>query len=143
MPSRIVALPGYEYRGTLLRRVALGGQPRHLKRKRSRGERMSINKRNIDTGEVSKPSPGPIRPSGAGNHATHRRENELAAEDAQRRDDEAELCEDDLDEPMTADQAEQLRILCEEADEDFDPALSRDAAERQIRRLQHRAGYKP
>ncbi len=104
---------------------------------------MSINKRNIDTGEVSKPSPGPIRPSGTGNHATHRRENELAAEDAQRRDDEAELCEDDPDEPMTADQAEHLRLLCEEADEDFDPSLSRDAAERQIRRLQHQAGYKP
>ena len=101
---------------------------------------MSINKRNIDTGEVSKPSPGPIRPSGAGNHATHRRENELAEEDRQRRAAAGELCEGDPDEPMTADQAEQLRLLCEEADEDFDPALSREAAEGQIRRLQHKTG---
>ena len=117
---------------------------------------MSINKRNIDSGDVSKSSPGPIRPSGTGNHATHRRENELAAEDAQRRgvagrkagplppagipDD---LCVRDMDEPMTEDQAEHLRILCEEAGEEFDPTLHRDEAERQIRRLQHKAGYKP
>ena len=117
---------------------------------------MSINKRNIDTDQVSSPSPGPIRPSGTGNHATHRRENELAAEDAQRRgvagrkagplppvaapDD---LCVRDMDEPMTEDQAEHLRLLCEEAEEEFDPSLSREAADRHIRRLQHKAGYKP
>jgi hypothetical protein len=101
---------------------------------------MSSNKRNIDPGEVSKPSPGPIRPSGTANH---RRENELAEEDRQRRDDDAELCEGDPDEPMTAEQTVKLRLLCEEADEDLDPALSRVAAERQIRRLQHKAGRKP
>src|SRR5438874_4954045 len=105
---------------------------------------MSINKRNIDTGDVSKPSPGPIRPSGTGSHATHRRENELAAEDRQRRGvagrkagplppiaAPADLCVRDMDEAMTEDQAEHLRILCAEAGEDFDPALSREAAERQ------------
>ena len=101
---------------------------------------MSSNKRNIDTGDVSKPSPGPIRPSGTANH---RRENELAEEDRQRRNDDAELCEGDPGEPMTAEQAVELRLLCEEADEDFDPALSHEAAERQIRRLQHKSGHKP
>ena len=101
---------------------------------------MSSNKRNIDPGEVSKPSPGPIRPSGTANH---RRENELAEEDRQRRDTDAELCEGDPDEPMTAEQAVELRLLCEEADEDFDPSLSREAAERQIRRLRPRAGLQP
>jgi hypothetical protein len=100
---------------------------------------MSINKRNIDIDDLSTPSPGPIRGSGTGNH---RRENELAAEDAQRRDDDAEFCEDDPNEPMTEDQAEDLRILCEEAGEDFDPSLSREAAERQIRRLQQKAGHR-
>ena len=88
---------------------------------------MSSDKRDIDSGEASKPSPGPLRPSGTANH---RRENELAEEDRQRREDDAELCEGDPDEPMTPEQSEQLRLLCEEADEDFDPALPRDAAER-------------
>ena len=101
---------------------------------------MSSNKRNIDTDDVSKPDPGPIRPSGTANH---RRENELAEEDRQRRDADAALCEGDPDEPMTMEQAEQLRILCEEAAEDFDPTLSHEAAERQIRRLQHKARHKP
>jgi hypothetical protein len=101
---------------------------------------MSSNKRNIDTDDVSKPDPGPIRPSGTANH---RRENELAEEDRQRRDAAAELCEGDPDEPMTMEQAEQLRILCGEAAEDFDPMLSHETAERQIRRLQHKAGQKP
>jgi hypothetical protein len=49
----------------------------------------------------------------------------------------------DPDQTMTADQAEHLRILCGEAGEEFDPSLARDAAERQIHRLQHRAGCKP
>ena len=44
---------------------------------------------------------------------------------------------------MTVEQSEQLRLLCEEADEDFDPALSCEAAERQIRRLQHKAERRP
>ena len=101
---------------------------------------MSSNKRNIDTDDVSKPDPGPIRPSGTANH---RRENELAEEDRQRRNDDAELCEDDPDEPMTAEQAEQLQALSEEAGEDFDPTLSHEAAERQIRRMQHKARQKP
>src|ERR1700737_849304 len=100
----MVSLPAYGCRGTLLRRVAVGGQPRHSHRTHV----MSSNKRNIDTGDVSKPSPGPIRPSGTANH---RRENELAEEDRQRRNDDAELCEDDPDEPMTAEQAEQLQAL--------------------------------
>ncbi len=117
---------------------------------------MSINKRNIDTGELSPESPGPIRPSGAGAHARHRREMERAAEEAQLRGVQArkagpqpptgtpaDLCVRDPDEPMTDDQAEHLRVLCEEADEPFDPSLTRDAAERQIQRLQRRAGFKP
>jgi hypothetical protein len=105
---------------------------------------MSISRQNIDSGDVSKPDPGPIRPSGGGNH---RRENELAAEDAQRRGSAggkggptADLGIRDADEPMTAEQTVQLRLLCEEADEDFDPTLSRDAAEQQIRRLQQKTG---
>src|SRR3977135_3180164 len=117
---------------------------------------MSINKRNIDTGELSPESPGPIRPSGTGTHARHRRELERAAEDAQLRGVQARrtgprpppappagLCVRDPDEAMTDDQGEQPRILCEEAGEPFDPSLTRDAAERQIQRLQRRAGFKP
>ena len=49
----------------------------------------------------------------------------------------------DADQPMTDDQAEHLRVLCEEAGEPFDPSLTRDTAERHIRRLQRRAGFKP
>ena len=101
---------------------------------------MSSDKRNIDSGDVSKSNPGPIRAVGSG---SHRRENELAEQDRQRRDAAAELCEDDQGQPMTDAQAEQLRLLCEEVGEDFDPSLSRDAAERQIRRLQHKVGQKP
>jgi hypothetical protein len=108
---------------------------------------MSIDKRNSDTGEFSKPYSDPLRPSGSSNH---RRENELAAEDAQRRGvaggkagTMGDLGLRDTDEPMTAEQAAELRLLCEEADEDFDPTLSRDAAERQIRQLQHKAEQKP
>ena len=117
---------------------------------------MSINKRNVDTGELSPESPGPIRPSGTGTHARHRRELERAAEDAQMRGVQgrkagpqpptgtpSDLCVRDPDEPMTDDQAEHLRVLCEEAGEPFDPSLTRDAAERQIQRLQRRAGFKP
>jgi len=117
---------------------------------------MSINKRNIDTDELSKDSPGPIRPSGTGTHEVHRRQAERAAEDPQLRGVEgrkagtpgrAELAlgktEVESDEPMTADQAEHLRILCEEAGEPFDASLTRSGAQRQIERLQHRAGFKP
>src|SRR5205085_6627363 len=46
---------------------------------------MSINKRNIDTGELSKDSPGPIRPSGTGTHEVHRVGVERATEDPQLR----------------------------------------------------------
>ena len=46
---------------------------------------MSINKRNVDTGEISEESPGPIRPSGTGTHARHRREAERGSEDTQLR----------------------------------------------------------
>ena len=101
---------------------------------------MTSDKRNIDSGDVSKSNPGPIRAGGTG---SHRRENQLAEEDRQRRDAAAELCEDDPGEPMTDAQAEQLRLLCEEVGEVFDPSLSRDAAEHQIRRLQRAGGYKP
>ena len=122
---------------------------------------MSINKRNLDTdeiaqGSITKESQGNAMPSGTGTHAVHRREAERAAEDRQRLGVEGrnagprpepaapdDLCVRDPDEKMTADQAEHLRILCQEAGEDFDPSLTRDAAERQIHRLQHRAGYKP
>ena len=54
-----------------------------------------------------------------------------------------DLCVRDADEPMTDDQARHLRILCEEAGEPFDRSLTRDAAERQIDRLQRRAGFNP
>ena len=117
---------------------------------------MSINKRNIDHGGISPESPGPVRPSGTGTHARHRRELERAAEDAQMRGVQGrnagpqpptgtpgDLCVRDADQPMTDDQAGHLRILCEEAGEPFDPSLTRDAAERQIDRLQRRAGFKP
>ena len=117
---------------------------------------MSINKRNIDRGEISPESPGPIRPSGTGTHARHRHDAERASQDAQLRGVEArkagpqppsgtpeDLCVRDTDEPMTGDQAEHLRILCKEAGEPFDPSLTRDAAERQVDRLQRRAGFKP
>ena len=117
---------------------------------------MSINKRNIDTDEIAKESQGNAMPSGTGTHAVHRRDAERAAEDRQRLGVEGrnagprpepaapdDLCVRDPDEKMTEDQAEHLRILCQEAGEDFDPSLTRDAAERQINRLQHRAGYKP
>ena len=122
---------------------------------------MSINKRNLDTDEIAqgiiaRESQGNAMPSGTGTHAVHRREAERAAEDRQRLGVEGrnagplpepaapdDLCVRDPDEPMSADQAEHLRILCQEAGEAFDPSWTRDAAERQINRLQHRAGYKP
>ena len=99
-----------------------------------------------------------MRPSGTGTHATHRREAERAAEDAQRRGLEgrkagtpgrAELIsggpedEADPDGPMTDEQAEHLQLLCEEAGEPFDRWLTYSAAERRIRALQRRAGFKP
>ena len=117
---------------------------------------MSINKRNVDTDEIAKPSQGNSMPSGTGTHAAHRHQAEKAAEDRYRLGVEGrnagplprppvpdDLCVQDMDAPMTADQAEHLRILCQEAGETFDPSLTRDAAERQIHRLQHRAGHKP
>lgn len=117
---------------------------------------MSINKRNIDTDELAKPSQGNALPAGTGTHDVNRRNAEKSAADPQRRGVEGrkagprppagtpeDLCVRDIDEPMTADQAEHLRILAEEAGEAFGATLSRDAAERQIRRLQHRAGFKP
>jgi hypothetical protein len=117
---------------------------------------MSINKRNIDTEEIAKESQGNAMPSGTGTHAVHRHDADRAAEDRRHLGVEGrnagprptpaasdDLCVRDLDEPVSADQAEHLRILCQEAGEAFDPSLTRDAAERQIHRLQHRAGYKP
>jgi len=117
---------------------------------------MSINKRNIDSDELAKPSQGNALSTGTGTHEVNRRKAEKTADDPQRRGVEGrkagphppigtpgDLCVRDTDEPMTANQAEHLHILTEEAGEAFDPTLSRDAAESQIRRLQHRAGYKP
>ena len=117
---------------------------------------MSINKRNIDTDELAKPSQGNALPTGTGTHDVNRRRSEEAAEDRQMRGVEGrkagpqppiatpeDLCVRDADAPMSDDQAEHLRILCEEAGEPFDPTLSRESAERQIHRLQHRAGFKP
>jgi hypothetical protein len=117
---------------------------------------MSINKRNIDTNELAKPSQGNALPTGTGTHEVNRHRAEEAAEDRQMRGVEGrkagplppvgaseDLCVRDPDEKMTEDQAEHLRILSEEAGEQFNPSLTRDAAERQIRRLQRRAGYKP
>jgi hypothetical protein len=116
---------------------------------------MSINKRNIDTDELAKPSQGNALPAGTGTHQVNRRNAEKAVQDPRLRGVEGrkagprppvatpdDLCVRAVDEPMTADQADHLRILCEEAGEAFDPTLSRDAADRQIRRLQHRAGFK-
>src|ERR1700732_101083 len=99
----MVSLSVYGCRGTLLRRVVLGGQPRHCHRTHV----MSSNKRNIDPSEVSNPSPGPIRPSGTANH---RRENELAEEDRQRRDADAALYDGGPDEPMSAEPAVELPL---------------------------------
>jgi hypothetical protein len=120
---------------------------------------MSINKRNISTDQLGKPSQGTALPAGTGTHDVNRRRAAEAARDRHDRQMRGvdgrragplppagtpeDLCVRDADAPMTADQAEHLRILCEEAGEDFDPTLNRDAADRQIRRLQHRAGYKP
>lgn len=120
---------------------------------------MSINKRNIDADEVAKPSQGNALPSGTGAHDVNRRRAEEAAEDRHDRQMRGvagrkagplppvaapdDLCVRDADATMSDDQAEHLRILCAEAGEDFDPSLTREAAERQIARLQHRAGYKP
>jgi uncharacterized membrane protein len=117
---------------------------------------MSINKRNVDTDEIAKPSQGNAMPSGTGTHERHRHDAERAGEERQRLGVEGrkagpaptpaapdDLCVRAPDEEMSADQAEHLRILCQEAGEAFDPTLTRDAAERQIERLQHRAGYKP
>ena len=110
---------------------------------------MSINKRNIDHGEISPESPGPIRPSGTATHARHRREAERAAENTQLRGVSArkagpqppagtpdDLCVRDADQPMSDDQAEHLRILCEEAGEPFDPSLTRDGYRRRRNRLE-------
>src|SRR5205823_9045074 len=101
------------------------------------------NKRTGETDKKSEASPGPTRPSGTGTHARQRREAERGSEDTQLRgvggrkagpqppagtpDD---LCVRDPDDSMTAQQAEHLRLLCEEAGEPFDPSLSRHAAER-------------
>ena len=114
---------------------------------------MGINKRNIDTDELSKDSPGPVRPSGAGTHVTHRREAEDPRRGLESRKagtpGRAELrsgerdADSDTDAPMSEEQAEHLQILCEEAGEPFDPWLTRPAAERRIRALQRRAGFKP
>ena len=122
---------------------------------------MSINKRNLDTpnldpGETARESQGNAMPSGTGTHAVHRREAERAAPDRHQLGvtgrnagprpkpaAQGDLCVRDPDEKMSAEQAEHLRLLCQEAGEAFDPSLTSDAAERQIHRLQHRAGYKP
>ena len=118
---------------------------------------MSINKRNIDTDDLAKPSQGTAMPSGTGTHEVHRVEAERAAEDPQLRGVEgrksgapgqAELQLDtveeaDPDAPMSEEQKEHLRILCEEAGEPFDPWLTHSSAERRIRTLQRRAGFKP
>jgi hypothetical protein len=116
---------------------------------------MSSNKRNIDIDELAKPSQGNALPSGTGTHDVNRRHAEKAAADRQMRGVAARKAgplppietPDDLcvrpDAPMSEDEAEHLRILCEEAGEPFDPSLTTEAAERQIRRLQHRAGHKP
>ena len=118
---------------------------------------MSINKRNIDTSELSKDSPGPIRLSGTGTHEAHQMQADQAAEDPQRRGLEghkagslgqAELQLDadeevDPDAPMSEEQKEHLRILCEEMGEPFDPWLTHSSAERRIRALRRRAGHKP
>lgn len=119
---------------------------------------MSSNKRNVDSDELPRPKPsqGTALPSGTGTHDQRRVAAGKAAADPQRRGVEGrkagplppvglpdDVCVRDPDQLMTEDQAEHLRILCAEAGETFDPALPRDAAERQIRRLQHRAGFKP
>jgi hypothetical protein len=44
------------------------------------------------------------------------------------------------DEPMTGPQASYLQTLCQEAGEEFDPALSKADASRRIDELQERTG---
>ena len=115
---------------------------------------MSSNDRNVDTGELSDVRRGNTARTGTGARETHRREAERDTEDRQMRGIEGRqarrdrdiadaLLEPDTDEPMTSDQAEHLRILCQEAGEPFEPALNKSQAERRIHDLQRRAGFKP
>ena len=108
---------------------------------------MSQDNHNIDTDEFAKPSAGNAAPSGTGTHATHRREAELDAINPQARGVEARQSGTPADEhrapsrvasgqPITADQAERLRILSSEAGEAFNPSLTRAEADRRIRDLQ-------
>lgn len=109
---------------------------------------MSSNPRNIDRDDLS---PGR---SGIGTHATHRneaaaatRDNKEAGREGHRADSHAAAGSPQQQagggEPMTADQAERLRILAAEAAEPFDASLGRAEADRRIDDLQRRAGLKP
>ncbi|WP_425450212.1 DUF3072 domain-containing protein [Virgifigura deserti] len=50
---------------------------------------------------------------------------------------------DEQDEPMTDEQAAQLKVLSQEANEPFTDSLTRTAAERRIDELQQKTGKKP
>lgn len=50
---------------------------------------------------------------------------------------------EEQDEPMTDEQASQLRLLSQEANEPFTESLTRTAAERRIDELQRKTGKKP
>jgi hypothetical protein len=117
---------------------------------------MADNDRNPVIRGVAQPDHGNTARTGTGAHDTHRRDAERDTENPQSRgvagrkqgsEREADiadaLLEPDSDDPMTADQAEHLRILCEEAGEPFEPALNRSQAERRISELQRRTGFKP
>jgi hypothetical protein len=109
---------------------------------------MSSNPRNVDSDDLDR------KHSGIGTHATHRneaaaagRDNRAVGREAHRADPAAGAGHprqhSEAGEPMTADQAERLRILSAEAAEPFDASLDRVEADRRIDDLQRRAGRKP
>ncbi|MFL5287765.1 MAG: DUF3072 domain-containing protein [Rhodopila sp.] len=109
---------------------------------------MSKNPHNIDSDDLQS------QRGGIGTHATHRNEAAAAERDSRAVGREAHRADPAAGaghprqhgaagEPMTADQAERLRILSAEAAEPFDASLDRVEADRRIDDLQRRAGRKP
>jgi hypothetical protein len=109
---------------------------------------MSRNSRNIDSDDLDS------KRGGIGTHATHRNKAAAAERDTKAVGREAHRADanagaghprqhGEAGEPMTADQAERLRILSAEAAEPFDASLDRREADRRIDDLQRRAGHKP
>src|SRR3954447_17906876 len=109
---------------------------------------MSRNPRNIDSDDLDS------RRSGIGTHATHRneaaeaeRDNRAVGREAHRADPAAGAGHPRqggaAGEPMTADQAERLRILSAEAAEPFDASLDRVEADRRNDHLPRGGGPQP